>query len=514
MIPVMVIACLARLLWLGSNPMGLHQDEAYSAYNAWSILNYGVDSFGYARPVYYTAWGSGMSVLYSYFVMPLFALFGISTWSVRLPQAIMGCICIPVMYGLGRELFESKWKALACAALLAVNPWHIQQSRVGFDCNLAVPMLLLAMFFWCRYLNGKRKSIWAAAVFFGLTLYCYALTWILIPLILVMSVAFFHKRISFDRSLFFSALLLFVTALPLLLFLVVNLGWLPEIRTSVISIPKLPVLRADEMSLNLGALKRHLLALLYTLWVQHDDRWWISNAAVGSYYYVSTPFIVWGLWYHIKVLCGWIFGKKQLPLHFILAIWFGAAFALGCAIDRVYFHKINYIFIPVILYGAIGLWRLGELLKRRREIAAAAVGIYAVSFFCFAYGHITFSVNYDAYGNNAVCHMNWYQYEEALDAAKEITDGTIYVNALNYANVMLYERISPYDYQSTVVYRGDPRFLEVSSFGRYRFDEMPAEDEDAAVVYVYSMEAGLQEAGYTTFHADECYGVAYKEREE
>ncbi|MGN0168274.1 MAG: ArnT family glycosyltransferase [Acetatifactor sp.] len=513
LIPVMTIGCLARVLYLGSNPMGLHQDEAYSAYNAWSVLNYGVDSFGYTRPVYYTVWGSGMSVLYSWLTMPFFAIWGISTWTIRLPQAILGCICIPVMYGLGEELFASKWKGLACAALLAINPWHIQQSRVGFDCNLAVPMLLFAMYFWCRYLNGKRRSIWGAAVFFGLTLYCYVLTWILIPAILLLSVIFFRKRISFDRSLVLSALLLFVMALPLMLFLAVNMGWIPEVRTSLVSIPKLPALRTNEMSLKLGDIRRRFDTLVYILVTQHDDRWWISNATVGSYYYVTTPFIVLGILSHVKLLFDRIFRRKQLPMHFMVSLWFGASFLLGCLVDKVFYHKINYIHIPIILYGVMGILCVAKVVKKTGAVAALAVAVYTVCFGCFVYSHATFPVNYEAYGYNAVCHMNWYQYEEALDKAKEVTDGSIYVFNLNYANVMLYEQISPYDYMETVKYKGDPKFLEVSSFGRYCFNTMPEEGEDAAIVYVYAQEDGLRSAGYTTIHADECYGVAYKEKE-
>ena len=91
---VLLAGSLARLLFLGESPMGLHQDEAYGAYNSWAVMNYGIDSFGYTRPVYYTVWGSGMSVLYSYFTMPFIALFGISAETIRLPQAIMGCVSI------------------------------------------------------------------------------------------------------------------------------------------------------------------------------------------------------------------------------------------------------------------------------------------------------------------------------------------------------------------------------------------------------------------------------------
>ena len=119
------VGSLARLLWLDEIPMGLHQDEAYSAYNSWAVMKYGIDSYGYTRPVYYTVWGSGMSVLYSYFTMPFFALFGVHTWTIRLPQAIWGSLSILVMYGLGQELFRSRWMSVFFAGLLAVIPWLI-----------------------------------------------------------------------------------------------------------------------------------------------------------------------------------------------------------------------------------------------------------------------------------------------------------------------------------------------------------------------------------------------------
>ncbi|MDE6167823.1 MAG: glycosyltransferase family 39 protein, partial [Acetatifactor sp.] len=237
---IFLAGSLVRLLFLGEQPMGLHQDEAYSAYNSWAVMNYGIDSFGYTRPVYYTVWGSGMSVLYSYLTMPFFALFGISTITIRLPQAIMGSISIIVVYGLGKEMFHSGWMGTFFAFLMAINPWHIHQSRFGLDCNLAVPMLLLAMYFFCRYLNGKKKSFWGAAIFWGLTLYSYVLTWLVIPLILLASLIILHKKIVFDKDFFLPIFLLFVMAVPLLLFLAVNFDLIPEIRTELFSIPKLP----------------------------------------------------------------------------------------------------------------------------------------------------------------------------------------------------------------------------------------------------------------------------------
>lgn len=514
----MLIGSLARLICLGGRPMGLHQDEAYSAYNAWAVMHYGIDSLGYTRPVYYTAWGSGMSVLYSYFTMPFFALLGVSVTTLRLPQAILGCVSIPAAYGLGKELFHSRWTGTLFAFLLAINPWHIQQSRFGMDCNLAVPLLLFAMFFFCRYLNGHAKSLWGAVLFWGLTLYSYALTWLLIPLILLVCLIFYHRRIEFNRDFFLAFFVLFLMAVPLLLFLAVNFGLIPEIRTKLFSIPRLPALRTGEMSLHTWAIKQRILWLTEMLLKQYDDRWYISNDTVGSYYYISTPFILLGLLYHIKTFYQWIVRKKELPVHFLLAIWFGAAFLVGCSIDLAYFHKVNYIHIPIILYSGIGIWWLGSIFRSKKALfLTAATCAYTACFGYYIYYQATYPVDYEAYGNPWVCHMNLYRYEEALSFAQSLTEGDISVIALNYANVMLYTQIPPKEFLETVNYTGDHQFMQVTRFGRYQIGTEPPADKEAqkndtlVYVYPYMMESLFSECGYVTVHADACYGVAYRE---
>ncbi len=514
---ILLAGSLVRLLNLGDSPMGLHQDEAYSAYNAWAVMNYGIDSFGYTRPVYYTAWGSGMNVLYSWFTMPFIALFGVSAAVIRLPQAILGCISILVVYGFGRELLHSRWQGVFFAFLLAVNPWHIQQSRFGLESNLAVPLLLISIYFFCRYLNGHEKCLWGTAFFCGLTLYSYALTWLVIPLILAVSLIVFRKRVRFNRPFFLCMLLLFFMALPLLLFLAVNFDLIPEIRTGLFSVPRLPELRTGEMTFHTWVVKERILSLVAMLFRQYDGNWWISNATVGSYYYISTPFVLLGLVYHMKTFLRCIFRKKDMPVELLLAIWFGVAFLVGCSMDYVYFHKVNYIHIPIILYGGTGIRWLGEILRKKKTVHAVAVCLYTACFGYFIYSHAVFPVDYSAYGNPWVSHMSWYRYENALAFAQSLTDGDISVYALNYANIMLYDQISPYEFMDTVEYEGDPQFMEVKRFGRFCMgcgipeDEGQMECDPVVYVYPYSLEESFREHGYVTVHADACYGVAYRE---
>ena len=93
-----LIGILARLILIGRIPYGLNQDEASAGYEAWSILNYGIDRNGVSYPVHLIAWGSGQNIAYSWLCMPFIALFGLSELTVRLPMALVGCISVVLFY--------------------------------------------------------------------------------------------------------------------------------------------------------------------------------------------------------------------------------------------------------------------------------------------------------------------------------------------------------------------------------------------------------------------------------
>jgi len=515
LILILIAGCIVRLAGLSERPLGLHQDEAFSAYNAWAVMHYGTDSAGYVRPVYYTVWGSGMNVLYSYLQMPFLALFGDSVWVLRLPQALLGCISIPVAYLLGKRFFDAHF-GLAFASLLAITPWHILQSRFGLESYTAVPMLLFGVFFLCRYLDGNKYSIYPAALFLGLTLYGYAISWPLIPLFLVLTLLFFRKRITVDKHLFFGMGLLFLLALPLLLFLAVNFGWIPEIRTTLFSIPKLTESRTGEF--NLGGLKRHLLWLLSMLAVSHDDQWWITGQNTGVLYYVSIPFVIIGILAHFGILWKYLRKKEALPLHFIMFLWFASMFAVACCVDNAKYYKISCMMIPLIFYTCYGLFTTVRFLATHRlppnaktVLSISLTALYCICFLWFLYKENTYSISYEAYGQLSISHMFWNEYEEALDYAQEITDGEIAVCGLNYANVLWYSKLPPEELLRTVTYdETDLAFRQLTSFDRYHFEVYPSE-ETKDWVYVfphYSIDL-FENAGYRVEKVTNCYCVAY-----
>ncbi len=517
LILITLIGSVVRIAGLTRWPMGLHQDEAYSAYNAWCLLKYGVDSSGYVNPVYYSAYGSGMNVLYSWLTMPFLALLGPTTTALRLPQAVWGSLCIPVAYGLGKELKGERF-GLLFAALLAINPWHIKQSRYGIESNIAVPMFLIAVWLLARYLNGKRKSILGAAFFFGITLYAYAVTWLLVPVFLLMVFVFRHKRFHPDRYVLGAILILFALALPLMLFLAVNYGLLPEIRLSWISVPKLAQMRSDEFGMTgFVARVKWLFAILF--YYQYDEIWYNTCRTVGSYYYISTPFILLGIFRTVRENLFSLHREKRAERSLLVLVWFGIMMAVGLIIELPRFYKLNVLHVAVILLTAYGIVQAGEWVRsiaRKEKIVRGLGGMLLLSYlglFSYFIGEeITYPVDYERYGNPSYARMNWNLYEDALDYAKSITEGDIGICNLSFPIVLWYERYSPEVLQESIVMDGENKaFQGANDFGRYHVDVEHIEDVDYVFVLSNGATQQFQAAGYTVEKITPCYSVAYRE---
>lgn len=158
LIAILTIGFLSRLLLIESYPNALNVDEASSGYEAWSILNYGIDRNGNFLPIFLIAWGSGQNALYSYLMIPFVKILGLNMLSMRLPMAIAGCISLIVFYLLLKQIKDER-TALIGVAFLAICPWHIMKSRWGLESNLFPELVLLATYFMVLSLKKQKKGL-------------------------------------------------------------------------------------------------------------------------------------------------------------------------------------------------------------------------------------------------------------------------------------------------------------------------------------------------------------------
>ena len=101
----MLLGLVLRLAFLGQIPQGLHRDEAFLGYNAYSILKTGSDISGNFLPIHLESFYFSPNG-YSYFSIPFILIFGLNSFSIRLASFLFGSLTIPLIYFLSVKLFE------------------------------------------------------------------------------------------------------------------------------------------------------------------------------------------------------------------------------------------------------------------------------------------------------------------------------------------------------------------------------------------------------------------------
>lgn len=465
---ILLMGCLARIVLLNNVPGGINQDEAFSGYEAYSLLHFGKDSSGYSFPVYLVTWGSGMNALNSYLMIPFLAIFGSHTWVIRLPQAIVACASLWVLYKLLQKLFQEQ-TALLGLFFFSICPWHLMMSRWGLESNLAPGFLLFGFYFFVLGIEHAHYYL-LSALFYGLSLYCYATIWPMVPFLIGLEVLYllYTKKLKNSRYVWLSIVILALLALPLLLFLLVNSGHMEEVKTPFLSIPKLVVMRDNEISLsNIGGNFKNMVSILLQ---QNDDLYWNSTSEFGLYYKGTLVLFLFGLCICLKKaflsLKERTFDGSVLCL---IQLVMGAA--LGCLIE-VNVNRINCIHIPIILMIVIGLSELVKLLQREYKHAMKITVILLLSSF-FLFEHFYFTTY-----RNEINTMFQDGLKEAVAYAMERSEemepesGDIYLTRdFSYSKILLYSKLPVDKYIKTVEYTNYPSsFLDVSSFDKFHYD--------------------------------------------
>ncbi len=471
------IGAFFRFHNFGNVPAGVNQDEAFGAYEAYSLMYYGIDSAGYHNPVYLATWGSGMSVLNSWLMMPFIKLFGFNTFSIRLPQAILGTISLCFVFLFTRKIYGD-WTGLTALGLLAVCPWHILMSRWGLDCNLAPGLMIIASYFFLLGIENEKYFI-LSAFFYGLSLYAYATLWTIIPVILVCKLLYliFTGKFHFSVSMAAGALILLIMAMPLILFVSVNLGFLEEIKTSWISIPRLYYFRAGEISLrnfpeNIG----NLLSILIH---QSDNFPWNSADGYGFLGYMTLVLSCFGLSvFLLDIYRETRNSEKKYNRKSILLINFLVPFFFSGLI-HVNINRINILFIPMVILASIGFRKI------QNRILTAGLILYfvwfTISFANYYFSEFNRQVNYDF--NTGL--------DQALEMAAAKSDKIYLSSDISYPHILFYQKIPVNDFRESVTYIYYPTAYEAVSFSNYSYIFDP-ENPDPNCSYIIGDDTDMR----------------------
>lgn len=152
---LVALAIFLRTYRLMSAPPALYWEEVALLYDSWSLSETGFDYHGNYLPVVAVeSFGDYKPSGYFYALIPWLKIFGPQDWTVKMPSLLAGLITVLATgylwwliagtFGDQRspKVLSGCWWLIGLAA---VNPALIHLSRVGFEANLALGLIMIGI---------------------------------------------------------------------------------------------------------------------------------------------------------------------------------------------------------------------------------------------------------------------------------------------------------------------------------------------------------------------------------
>ena len=478
---ILIIGILIRIVGIADMPNALNCDEASSGYEAFSILHYGIDRNGNFMPAFLEAWGGGQNALLSYLMIPFIMIFGLNTFSIRLPMAILGCVSLILLYLLLKRIGNKKLAVIGLA-FFAICPWHIMKSRWGLESNLFPDLILIFAYLLINGLENKNKILYYLSfVVAGLTAYAYGTSYYFLPIFLIPLLILLVKKEKITiKQAIISIIIVGIVSMPIILYVIINTLGLEQINLPFVTIPKLDVNRYQEItsifsSEFLSKSINNFIQGMKMLIIQNDGLPWNCLPTYGTIYLFSIIFTIIGIWNSFRKN-----KKLEVKYNYVFNIWFIVSIILSF-ICEPNINRLNIIMIPIIYYTVVGIYLV---VNDRKKVAIGIALLYAISFVLFMWSY--FNQDCDQYGTFEG------KLEDAISYVDKIQDKKIHITEkiqANHIHVLFYTKYNTKDFVETVHYE-DPHvaFKNVLSFGKYYIEDIKELKNDGQNVYLIKKE--------------------------
>ncbi len=496
LILVLVLGFIIRIININFPPLLI--DEASIGYNAYSILETAKDEYGQFLPIVFKSFGDYKPGLYIYLTTPFIAIFGLSTFSVRLPSVILGSLIPLILYLLILKIKPgAKNVALISAILIAFNPWNIHFSRGAWETNILLFELLLAIYFYFS------QNLFFSSLIFSLTLYTYQGGKLITPLLIIILLLVNIKTIKIKKIFLNFLIPLFILGIPILYGLIFNND---SNRLKVFSLwaykrtPSDIVQIINESNqLNYNIFHSEPLFLFRNFLIRYFNHfspeflifqgdWQVARHSapyVGVLLFPSVIFIIIGLFYS--------FSKPLTQISLFFFLWLLIS-PLPAALTKDSIQPVRSLneTIPLLYFAAIGISHLLNWLSR--------LGRWKLFGYCILI--IVYLMSFIYYQEMYFNHMvkikpqEWlYGYQQAMDYAIEYgKNKQVYFTdyyGQPYIYYLFYSKLDPSIYQpQAILKQSGPDVGRVEKINNFHF-EVPNYSffkNKPAVLLIFSQE--------------------------
>ena len=391
---IIILLALVLRFWRLDTYPALNADEAAIGYNAYSLIQSGLDEHGNSWPIHFQSFNDYKPGLYFYLVLPLVKILGLNVWAVRIPGAILGVATVYIVYLLVKELLKDRFTqtkelinaemmASIASLMLAISPWHIHYSRGGWEVNVATFFITYGVYMFIKILKKPDYSSFVlCALSFALSLYAYHAARVVVPLLSLGLLVIYWREIRKQiKNFLFIGLVGLFLLIPLMKDLTRS-----EISSRSVGVGLFadtgPLARINEQRgqhsnyLGLSTKLLHNKVVNYGLafadnWVEHyqGEFLFLSGDVIqrnkvpetGQMYLFDILFIVVGFIFIIKT-----FSQYTKPYSLILWWLFMAPTAAALTFQSPHALRAQIMVIPLTIISALGLEKMFRLIRDTR----------------------------------------------------------------------------------------------------------------------------------------------------
>jgi len=482
---LIIIAAGLRFYAIGKVPPSPDWDEVALGYNSYSILHTGKDEYGKLLPVVLRSFDDYKPALYTYLIIPIIPIFGLTLAAVRLPSVIFGVITIVAAFYLSEELLNNKKLSFLIAFLLAISPWHIQFSRIAFESNVGLSFNILAALFFIKGLR-KKYFIFISSLFFAASIYVYQSEKVFVPIFIALLVfVYWNDLRKISMKLILSTVIFFILLLlPMAFYLLTNTNSFARAKgvsvfsDNVVTEQSAKRIITDQQNHDkLGLLidNRRILfgREVIANYLSHFDLKWLFITGdinrhhppfMGLMYLWELPFLFIGLY-------SFVFSRQKKSSKLLILGWFLIA-AVPASVTTGVPHAVRTLnFLPTfqifVAFGVLTLFKRIENFKLKYLFYALLI-TFATFNFVYYLDQYFVQLNYYnskdfqyGYSQATTYIKNHPEFTKVIVSNKEPLDQS-------YMFFLFYLKYNPELYQSQTL-GASGGFAENHSFGRFEF---------------------------------------------
>jgi len=396
-----LLALILRFWHLSDVPVGLYHDEMDYVITGAAIVRDGGDLSGNWRPssllpletLNITA--ELPAIFHAFFQ----ALFGATASSSHIPAAFFGLTTVLLTSFFTHALTKNKVLAVFVGIFLALNPWHIYISRLGYEAVISVFFQLLFLYsFWNGLVERRKKGILAYLVvmtlsfFFAFFTYHAAKISIIAIVVAVITWLLVQRSVlAFPKARVGVLIVVIISCVAWTWFspahellsrresdTIFSAGHLASIvdterRFSLETFGGLDAVLLSKPSFLLQEFTRNYLSVfdVYRIFVTgYEGGFQFSLAVHGFFYLSSVPLLFLGI--------GWWLRNKPREFSFLCTIVLVAPIASAISVSQQSVFRSALVYLILVLFSGTGAYALLNRFKQKSWKRIVAILIIVV----------------------------------------------------------------------------------------------------------------------------------------